>query len=171
MFFSTDICGVSPYGEPARRPGALGTAQGRIHLSCGFLSSVQNSRLGLLLGLFAQGGDTAPLPSFHWGKMWGSGLDPERDGPLKVSSLLLGLLLLSSLSSLTPFRTQASRPLTSPQGWEAVFRAQCHGALHANGEMRHGSGCGDGTADTAPAKRGGGCRAAGSGDHGGQNWV
>ena len=171
MFFSTNICGVSPYGEPARRPGALGTSQGRIHPSCGFLSSVQNSRLGLLMGLFAQGGDTAPLPSFHRGKMWSSGLDPEKDGPLKVSSLLLGLLLPSSLSSPTPLRAQASRPPTSPQGWEAVSRAQCHGALHTNGEMRHGSGYGDGTAGTAQAKWGGGCRAAGSGDPRGQKWV
>lgn len=83
------------------------------------------------MGLFAQGGDTAPLPSFHRGKMWTSGLDPEKDGPLKVSSLLPALLPLSSLSSLAPLRAQASRPPTSPRDWEAVFRAQGHGALQA----------------------------------------
>ena len=121
----------SPYGEPARTPFALGTSQGRIHLSCGFLSSVQNSRLRLLMGLFAQGGGTAPLPSFHRGKMWSSGLDPAKEGPLKVPSLLFGLLLLSSLSSPTPLHSQASRPPTPPQGWEAVFRAQRRGALRA----------------------------------------
>ena len=111
-------------------PVALGTSQGRIHLSCGFLSSVQNSRLGFLMGLCSrrEHGTPSLLPQ---GKMWSSRLDPEKEGLLKVPSLLLGLLLLSSLSSPTPHHSQASRPPTPPQGWEAVFRVQCRGALQA----------------------------------------
>lgn len=113
------------------------------------------------MGLFAQGGGTAPLPSFHRGKMWSSGLDPGKEGPLKVPSLLFGLLLLSSLSSPTPLHSQASRPPTPPQGWEAFSGLNAVGRSKPDGVMRLGSGCGGGPGRHHPSEAGRGLQGCG----------